>query len=128
MATAKCKGNSREVHSVDDIIEFARENGYSQFVVLQDGNKVSPSNINFGNGEIQILPYDKWASVVVDFKYLRVTVPDGSRVEIKSADEVAIGAMEQVMQECSDEADYEEDEPDTSEAYEEDEPDTSGWL
>ena len=119
MATAKCKGNSREVHSVDDIIEFARENGYSQFVVVQDGCKVSPSTINFGNGEIQILPYDKWASVAVDFKYFRVTVPDGSRVEIKSADEVA---------KCSDEADYEEDEPDTSEAYEEDEPDTSGWL
>ena len=128
MATAKCKGNSREVHSVDDIIEFARENGYSQFVVVQDGCKVSPSTINFGNGEIQILPYDKWASVAIDFKYFRITVPDGSRVEIKSA-------MEQVMQECSDEADYEEDEPDiseaypdTSEAYEEDEPDTSGWL
>ena len=121
MATAKCKGNSRQVNSVDDIVEFARENGYSQFIVLQDGNKVSPSSINFNDGEIQILPYDKWASVAIDFKYFRVTVPDGSRVEIKSA-------MEQVMQECSDEADYEEDEPDTSEAYEEDEPDTSGWL
>ena len=117
MATAKCKGNSREVHSVDDIIEFARENGYSQFVVVQDGCKVSPSTINFGNGEIQILPYDKWASVAIDFKYFRVTVPDGSKVEIKSANEVAIGAMEQVMQESSEECEDDYDEPDTS-----------GWL
>ena len=117
MATAKCKGNSRQVNSVDDIVEFARENGYSQFIVLQDGNKVSPSSINFNDGEIQILPYDKWASVAIDFKYFRVTVPDGSKVEIKSANEVAIGAMEQVMQESSEECEDDYDEPDTS-----------GWL
>ncbi len=126
MATAKCKGNSRQVNSVDDIVEFARENGYSQFIVLQDGNKVSPSSINFNDGEIQILPYDKWASVSVKVGEYKITVPDGSSVEIKDKNHIAVNVIEPSEEVSYD--DYEEDEPDTSEAYEEDEPDTSGWL
>lgn len=60
-----CKGIKKECDCVDDIKSLANYVGYTQFLVYQDGKKVTPSTIDFdSDADVVVIPYDKFAGTL----------------------------------------------------------------
>lgn len=73
------KGKSKEVQSVQEILDFARELGYTQIIVLQNGERVTPETIDFSQEMAEVLPYDK-------FKATRFKVNEEEEIIVDDVD------------------------------------------
>lgn len=109
-----CKGIKRECDNVDDIKSLANYVGYNQFLVYQDGKKVTPSTIDFdSDADVVVIPYDKFAGTL--------TTKNGVVIEFDE-DNIEIGYRAIIIN-CK-----EKEDNDCCYEVVDDKDDVSGWM